>query len=271
LVWPDGHTQLPAPSHEPPDGVAQAPEVRGAAEHTVVVPEQTMVPDWAQPPVPAEEHAAPVARQVPPQLDWPAGQACTQVLALQVTLPPTGAAHALPQRLQLAVLLRVSTSQPLGTRPSQLAKPALHAPMPHTPAEQVEVPLAVEQALPQRPQLPVLLRVSTSQPLRGLPSQSAKPASQVNPHAPEEQNTEAFARAAQARPQPPQCRTLVLVFTSQPLPRLPSQSPVPAAQVPMAQTPATQIRDPEGGTGQELVQRPQLFTSLTVAISQPSL
>ena len=37
------------------------------AEQTVVVPEQTMVPLWAQPPEPVEEHVAPVARQVPPQ------------------------------------------------------------------------------------------------------------------------------------------------------------------------------------------------------------
>ncbi len=155
--------------------------------------------------------------------------------------------------------------------PSQLAKPALHAPMPHTPAEQVDVPLAAEQTLPQRPQLPVLVRVSTSQPLRGLPSQSAKPVLQVKPHAPDEQNTDALARAAQVRPQPPQCCTLVLVFTSQPLDRLPSQSPEPAAQVPIAQRPATQTRDPEGGVGQELLHRPQLLTSLTVAISQPSL
>ena len=44
------------------------PEVRGTAEHIVLVPEQTRVPAWAQPPVPAEAHTAPVARHTPPQL-----------------------------------------------------------------------------------------------------------------------------------------------------------------------------------------------------------
>ena len=68
LDRPAGHTQLPDPSHEPPVGVVHAPEVRGAAEQTVVVPEQMKVPAWAQPPVPAEEHVAPVARHTPPQL-----------------------------------------------------------------------------------------------------------------------------------------------------------------------------------------------------------
>jgi hypothetical protein len=270
LVCPAGQAHTPPAPQAPPAGEEHAPEVRGTAEQVVVVREQTTVPLWAQPPVPAEVQPAPVARQVPAQLVWPAGHACTQALPVQVALPPTGAAHTTPQRPQLPVLERVSTSQPLAALPSQLAKPALHAPMPQTPAEHTDEALALEQALPQRPQLPVLERVSTSQPFAALPSQSAKPALQVNPHAPAEQNNEAFARAGQTRPQPPQFWRLVLVFTSQPLLMAPSQSPVPATQAPMAHTPATQMRDPAVGVGHTLPQVAQLLTSLCVTISQPS-
>jgi hypothetical protein len=270
FVWPDAQAQVPPAPQTPPTGDVQVPLVRGAAEHTVVVPEHTRVPFWAQPPLPAEVHEVPVTRQVPPQFVWPDGHAWTHALEVQATLPPDGAAHALPQVPQFEVFERVSTSQPLGTSVSQLAKPALQLAMPHAPAEHDGVPLAVEHALPQRPQLPTLVRVSTSQPLAALPSQSAKPVLQVNPHAPAAQKIDALARAAQARPQPPQWATVVLVFTSQPLPSTPSQSPVPAAQVPMAQTPARQMRVPAVGVGQTLVQVPQLLTSLIVAISQPS-
>jgi hypothetical protein len=193
-----------------------------------------------------------------------------EIASLIESLPPTGAVHATPQPPQLAVLERVSTSQPLAALPSQLAKPAVQAPMPQTPAVHTDEALALEQALPQRPQLPVLERVSTSQPLAGLPSQSAKPTLQVNPHAPAAQNTAAFARAVHTRPQPPQFWRLVLVFTSQPLLIAPSQSPVPAAQAPMAQTPATHTRDPAVGVGHTLPQVAQLLTSLCVTTSQPS-
>ena len=68
FVWPAGHAQVPPAPQTPATGEVQAPEVRGAAEHAVVVPEQTTVPAVAQPPVPADVQAAPVARHVPPQL-----------------------------------------------------------------------------------------------------------------------------------------------------------------------------------------------------------
>jgi hypothetical protein len=101
LDCPAGHTQLPTPSHEPPAGDEHAPEVRGPAEQVVVVPEQTTVPLWAQPPVPAEVQLAPVARHVPPQFVWPAGHDWTQAPAEQLTPPPIGAAQATPQPPQL--------------------------------------------------------------------------------------------------------------------------------------------------------------------------
>ena len=142
--------------------------------------------------------------------------------------------------------------------------------MPQTPAEQADVPFAVEQALPHRPQFPAVVRMFTSQPLAAIPSQSAKPALQVNPHAPAAHVTVAFALAAHARPQPPQWSTLVTVFVSHPVIRLPSQSAVPAAQLPTEQMPAMHVRVPLGGVGQTLRHTPQLLTSLTVPTSQPS-
>ena len=68
FVCPAAQAQVPPAPQTPAAGEVQAPEVRGVAEHAVVVPEQTTVPDWAQPPVPADVHDAPVARHVPPQL-----------------------------------------------------------------------------------------------------------------------------------------------------------------------------------------------------------
>ena len=68
LVWPAGQAQTPPAPQTPLTGDVHAPDVRGPAEQAVLDPEQTTVPDCAHPPVPADVHAAPVARHVPPQL-----------------------------------------------------------------------------------------------------------------------------------------------------------------------------------------------------------
>lgn len=60
LVCPVAQAQVPEPLHTPPVGDVHAPEVRGVALHAVPVPEHTSEPVFAQPPVPAEEHAVPV-------------------------------------------------------------------------------------------------------------------------------------------------------------------------------------------------------------------
>ena len=54
--------------------------------------------------------------------------------------------------------------------------------------------------MPQAPQLLTSVCVFTSQPLAGLPSQSAKPALQVVWHCPDEQNRDAFAAAVHTLP-----------------------------------------------------------------------
>ena len=82
--------------------------------------------------------------------------------------------QAAPQPPQFAGLVFKFPSHPFARAlPSQSANGAVHT-MPHVPLEQVAVPLAVEQALPQPPQCWRLVFVFTSQPLlRALPSQFA--------------------------------------------------------------------------------------------------
>ncbi|MBI5516160.1 MAG: hypothetical protein HY909_20415, partial [Deltaproteobacteria bacterium] len=113
-VRPPKHVQVPAVLQAPPTGATHAPEVSGAALHTVVVPvgAQMVVPVCWQPPVPAEVHAAPVAWQAPPQFDCPVGHASTQLDATQVALPPIGATQARPQVPQLAASVAVATQVP---------------------------------------------------------------------------------------------------------------------------------------------------------------
>jgi hypothetical protein len=84
------------------------------------------------------------------------------------------------------------------------------------------------QTTPQRPQL-VLALSAASQPLLALPSQSPKPSAHRYAQVLSAQVAVALARAAQGRPQAPQCCGELVTVTSQPLLALPSQSPKPAA------------------------------------------
>jgi hypothetical protein len=134
---PAAQPHVPVESQTPPAGAVHAPEVRGVALHTVVVPvgAHTRVPVCAQPPVPAEVQAAPVAVQVPPQFDCPAGHGTTQAEATQLTVPPVGGTQAWPQDPQLALSVVVFTHAPL-----QFVYPALQA-TPQPVVVQVAVPL----------------------------------------------------------------------------------------------------------------------------------
>jgi hypothetical protein len=69
-------------------------------------------------------------------------------------------------------------SQPLEAVPSQLSKPALHAPSVHVPEAQDSAALARLQTEPQAPQLDRVRR-SVSQPFEARPSQLAKLALQA--------------------------------------------------------------------------------------------
>lgn len=73
--------------------------------------------------------------------------------------------------------------------------------------------------MPQRPQSVALLVTSTSQPLVGSRSQSAKPVAQTKPHVGATQVDVACARVGQTVPQPPQLAGSNAVFVhTEPLP-----------------------------------------------------
>jgi hypothetical protein len=137
-------------------------------------------------------------------------------------------AHARPHAPQWAVLVRVSVSQPLAALPSQSANPARHDAIVHVPPAHAAVALGRLHARPHIPQLVAVVRVSTSQPFAGFPSQSAKPALHAAMvHAPAAHAAVALA-SEHVRPHIPQCTALMPRLTSQPLAALPSQLPKPA-------------------------------------------
>jgi hypothetical protein len=194
--------------------------------------------------------------------------------AAMVQLPPAQALvallsrHVLPHAPQWAASLARLTSQPSVALPLQSAKPERHAATVQRPAKQAPAALPGAHTLPHAPQWLASVRVSTSQPLAGLPSQSAKPSLQrATAQRPPAQALVALARA-QAEPHAPQWAVLVWVSVSQPLPVLPSQSPRPWAQVPSPHTPSRQAGVPPMVV-QAVLQVPQCDTSLRVLTSQP--
>src|SRR5437879_5793333 len=90
-------------------------------------------------------------------------------------LAACGRLQAMAQLPQWLASVLVFTSQPLPALPSQLAKPGLQV-IWQAEFTHAGVPLLLEQARPQPPQLAALVAVLTSQPFCGLPSQSANPA-----------------------------------------------------------------------------------------------
>src|SRR4051812_29282832 len=74
----------------------------------------------------------------------------------------------------------------------------------------------------------------------------------------------------QTVPHAPQLLLSVLRFVSQPLPPLLSQLPNPALHVPTPQIPLPQPGVPLATAPHTLAHAPQLFTSVRIAISQPS-
>jgi hypothetical protein len=157
-------------------------------------------------------------------------------------------AQAVPQAPQCAVLVCVLTSHPLAALLSQLAKPALQAPTVHCEAAHTAVPLLTAHARPHPPQLPALLRVSTSQPLLASPSQSAKPAVQVSAQRPEAHAGTALSPPMHIVPHAPQWATLDLRSASHPLLAFMSQLPKPSAQRPMVHWLSTHAAVPFGGS-----------------------
>ncbi len=160
----------------------------------------------------------------------------------------------MPQAPQWATLEAGSTSQPLASLPSQLARPPVQTVAEHAPAMQVRPAV---QALPAVPQL-ALVVTSSSQPSARLPLALAQPGAQVRAQVPVAQVGVEWAPAVHATLQPPQWVS-VLVATSQPSAAEPLQLARPASQVatphvPLVQTAvalASEQADPLGALGLE--------------------
>jgi hypothetical protein len=179
---------------------------------------------------------------------------------------PFGFVHVVPHAPQLFRFVCVFVSHPLETLLSQLPNPGSQA-MEHAPSEQLAVPFALLQALPQLPQFATLELVFTSQPLVVTPSQFAKPEEHaLRVHVPEGHDSLAFGKL-HVEPHAPQFVS-VLSDVSQPFAESPSQSPRPGLQVETPHTPATQFGVPPAG-GHTLLHSPQLLMFVCVLVSQP--
>jgi hypothetical protein len=252
-----GARQRPAMQVVPaPQAVPQAPQFAlsvwvftHAVPHPVSPPVQVGVPVQ----LPAV-HACPGrhARPQAPQwavLVWVFTHAIPQPVSPPVQMREqvpdahvSPAAQALLQRPQWVIEVRVSTSQPLAASPSQFAKPALQVKA-HAPALQVAVALArAGQALPHDPQFAAEARVSTSQPLAALPSQSAEPVMHALPHTPAAQVGVPPAEAVQRVVHAPQVAGSVWRLRQEPSQQV---SPAPQGTVmehPVVQLPLRQMR-----------------------------
>jgi hypothetical protein len=109
----------------------------------------------------------------------------------------------LPQAPQFVVLFNAA-SQPSAERALQSPKPALQT-KPQLPVEQIgDAFVTLGHTLPQPPQLDGLVLKSLSHPFAALLSQLPKPALQVNPQLPDEQDEKALVTVGHAFPHAPQ-------------------------------------------------------------------
>jgi hypothetical protein len=244
----------------------------------------------SQPVVPAQSHTPPTqlwfighVTPQPPQLVLVLS-ALSQPLAILPSQLPQPALHVAiaqlpvaqvavalvleqltPQPPQLVVVL-VGVSQPFEALPSQLAKPALHAPSAHEPAEHSAAALAKEHTRPHIPQLDVVPRLA-SHPSAPLLLQSAKPPLQANPQADALHVVDALGREAHPLPHVEQCEGLLVVLVSQPFAGFPSQLPKPPLQLWTWQLPPPHVATPFA-TAHALPHAPQWVVLLS-AVSQP--
>jgi hypothetical protein len=217
--------------------LAQPPQLEGS---TAVLAQKVDAPD---PQVRRGE--AQVVPHTPPEHTWPAAQ-------------------AIPHAPQLALSLRVSTSQPVAGMRSQSRKPEAQVVMAHDPLMQLSVALGRAHARPQAPQLVRLVRVLVSQPLEAEPSQSPKPLAQrTTVHSLAEQPLAATWERAQTAPQAPQFAGSMAVLAQKVVAPDPQVRRGEAQLVP--HTPLEQTRP----AAQAVPHAPQLALSLRVSTSQP--
>ncbi len=214
--------------------LAHAPTTHTPEAHACVA---TLVSAHTRPHDPQLFGSKLVDVQLPEHSVRPAPHVAVQVPAVH-TRPAPHAVEALAvlHAPQLLESLAVLTSHPLAALPSQLAKPALHAPITHAPEAHVAAALAKRHAVPQPPQLLASApRTLVSQPLLAVPSQSAKPALQPPTTQRPDEHALTLTLASEHRaPHAPQFAGSEAVLTQSP-----EQLVVPAPHV-VAQRPAVQ-------------------------------
>ncbi len=300
---PAGHTHAP-PEHICPAGHArpQAPQLVALFCVSTSQPLATTISQSAKPALQATKLHALIAHPATalangPQARPQAPQFCGDVLKLTshplastpsqlpkpalhgpiTQLPPRqlglefgAAAQRALHEPQFTGSTSVLTSQPSLGFMLQSASGRTQLPTPHTPALHVGPPPAgTGHTLPQRPQLLREVLRLTSQPLTGLPSQSANPGLHLaNRHAPSAQSLTALAKL-QTRPHMPQLLASPRMLTSHPSIKLRLQSAKPALQVP-PHMPPTQVALPLATIGHIRPHIPQLLVSVVRLVSQPS-
>jgi hypothetical protein len=148
--------------------------------------------------------------------------------------------HALLQKPQCAALFVVFVSHP-GTPGSQSPRPGLQLETSHTPPTHTAVPPPAGHSLPHVLQFVGSASRLASQPLSGLPSQSAKPVLHpTSTQVPPTQEADALAKE-QLWPHDPQLARFVAESSSQPFSVTESQLPQPELQLLIEHTPARQL------------------------------
>jgi hypothetical protein len=248
-------SQLPKPAAQA--ATAQAPWVQVA----VALARAQAVPHAPQRETVVSRFTSHPLERVPSQLPKPR----LQVIAQAPAVHAVGAAfavcrtHETPQPPQFDRSVWGSTQVLLHT-----ARGAVQTSR-HEPAKQIAFDA---QARPQAPQFARSLVRFRSQPSLALLLQSAKPVLHVpRAQVPLAQVAAALAKA-QTRPQAPQFRTSVVLFTSQPLVALPSQLPKPMLQA-TPQAPAVHDGDALARAGHWVPQAPQFAVLVLVFTSQP--
>ena len=180
-----------------------------------------LLPHWPQLEVVVSDASQPLLTSAS-QLPEPALQEIEQLPRLQDGVPLL-LLHTFEHVPQLVRLVCVLVSQPFVAMPSQLPHPELHVPRVHVPLVHDSEAFARSHTLPQAPQLARVFS-EVSQPLLDRPSQSPKPALQLEmPQVPPTQ-LGVPPVGEHTLPQMPQLFTSLLVWVSQPLFGLPSQS-----------------------------------------------
>ena len=214
------------------------------------------VPRWTSQPLPGS----------PSQSPKPAAHPRMHVPPVHVAVAFEPAAHDVPQVPQFVLDAAVLVSQPLLRLPSQSANPGLHVWNMHVEIAQRVVAFGRAHVTPQAPQFVKLFSVSVSQ--SGVLSQFARPLVQVDSAQTPAVQTFVPPASVHGIAHAPQCRIELLVFVSQPVATIESQSANGGAHDAIEHTPARQTPTPLP-TAQIRPHAPQFARSVLMSTHAP--